>query len=124
MRGSGHGLAAEQVSGTQLPPGKGFPKVPLLQAQVGPSLEMMHWALRPQIIPSHMEAHFPSAFSLYPTLHLHQAAWSSGMQIALSPQGMVEQGLTQVEAWHASSPGQSPSLEHSTRDGDPTQPAR
>ena len=57
-------MAAEQVSGTQLPPGKGLPKVPSLQAQVGPAAAIMHWALRPQMTPSHMEEHLPSAFSL------------------------------------------------------------
>ena len=40
--GSGQGLAAEHTSGTQLPPGKGFPVVPLEQAQVGPVWEIMH----------------------------------------------------------------------------------
>ena len=57
-------MAAEQVSGTQLPPGKGLPNVPSLQAQVGPSGLMMHWALRPQMTSSHMEEHLPSEFSL------------------------------------------------------------
>lgn len=125
VRGPGQGLAAEHVSGTQEPPGKGLPNVPLLQAQVGPSAAMMHWALRPQIIPSHMEVHLPvSGFSLYPTLHLHQAAWSSGIQTASWPQGMVEQGLIQLPAEQASWPGQSSSLAHSTAEGVPTQPAR
>ena len=101
-RGSGQGMAGEQVSGTQLPPGKGFPKVPWEQAQVGPVLEMMHWALRPQITPSHIEVHFPSAFSLYPIWQRHQAACFSGMHRAFSPQGSDEQGLMQVDAWQSS----------------------
>ena len=42
VSGPGHGLAAEHVSGTQLPPGNGFPNVPLLQAHVGPSGAMIH----------------------------------------------------------------------------------
>ena len=63
-RGSGQGTAGEQVSGKQLPPGKGLPKVPWEQAQVGPLSEMIHWALRPQMTPSHMEVHLPSEFSL------------------------------------------------------------
>ena len=41
-RGSGQGTAGEQVSGRQLPPGKGLPKVPWEQAQVGPLSAMMH----------------------------------------------------------------------------------
>ena len=72
--GSGQGLAPEHVSGTQLPPGKGLPNVPLEQAQVGPVGDMIHWAFKPQITPSHMEVHFPSEFSLYPTLQRHHAA--------------------------------------------------
>ena len=65
--GSGQGTAGEQVSGRQLPPGKGLPKVPWEQAQVGPVSDMMHCAFRPQMTPSHMEVHWPDAFSLYPT---------------------------------------------------------
>ena len=63
-RGSGQGTPGEQVSGTQAPPGKGLPKVPLVQAQVGPLSDIMHWAFRPQMTPSHMDVHFPEEFSL------------------------------------------------------------
>ena len=55
--GSGHGTAVEHVSGTQLPPGNGLPLVPSEQAQVAPESDIMHWALRPHIIPRHWEMH-------------------------------------------------------------------
>jgi hypothetical protein len=61
--GSGQGLAAEQTSGAQLPPGNGLPVVPLVQAHAGPDDAMMHCAFRPQMTLSHMEVHLPASFS-------------------------------------------------------------
>ena len=62
--GNGQGLAAEQASGKQDPPGNGFPVVPRVQTQDGPVGVVTHSALIPHTMESHIDTHFPSLFSV------------------------------------------------------------
>jgi hypothetical protein len=87
--------------------------MPSRQAHVGPLEEMIHWALGPQEVPAHCETHSPTAFSVKPLWHRHQAAWSSGWQLALEPQGSEVQGLEHWLLMQASCPGQCESVWHS-----------
>lgn len=84
----------------------------------------MHLAFLPQMVPSQGDLHWPVAgSSMKPLLHLHQAAWSSGLQLALVPHGSDEQGLEHWRSTQASWPGQSLLARHSSADLGPRHPA-